>query len=109
MFRSRSGAPGGRRSRVEQQLVDVSDRLRRARSELAVIEQQLVVVADEADDLRVRALVSDGPADRHEHRDASRHAEALARSKRELTDTIDALLRRQDELLAALPSSSPTT
>ena len=47
------------RSLVERRLSEVAVRLRELRSELAVTEEQLRHLAEEADDARLRALVSE--------------------------------------------------
>ena len=54
--------------------MEVHARLVRARQELAVVEEQLEVFLETADEARIRALVSETPlADRDWH-DAQRHA-----------------------------------
>lgn len=67
-----------------------------------MLDQQLAAFNDEADDTRVRALVSDDPLAGREHRDAERHAEAMRRSREALATTIAELERSQDELLDRL-------
>ena len=66
------------RSLVERRLAEVSDRLRALREELRIIDEQLVHLGDDADDARLRALVSETPLADREHRDAHRHADAMA-------------------------------
>jgi hypothetical protein len=90
------------RSSIERRLKDVHKRLARARNELAVLDEQLAALASEADDARVRALVDESPSSRHEHRDAQRHADAMARSRAALVASIADLERTQDELLDRL-------
>ena len=63
-----------KRDDVERRLMEVHARLVRARQELAVVEEQLEVFLETADEARIRALVSETPlADRDWH-DAQRHA-----------------------------------
>lgn len=88
------------RSRVERRLRDVHARLVRAREELAVLEEQLAVVAAEADDARVRSLVSETPQATHEYAEVQRHADAMARAREAMAVTVSELSRRQDELLS---------
>jgi hypothetical protein len=90
------------RARIERRLDDVSARLRRARAELAVVDEQLAVLADHADDAALRALVSETPLAEREHREARRHADALARSRTAVVATIAELERVQDDLLGRL-------
>ena len=90
------------RSAVERRLSDTHARLVRAREDLSVIDEQLAVVAEMADDTRIRALVSETPGDVREHSEAHRHAEAMVRQRRSLVDTISELEHRQNELLDRL-------
>ena len=74
----------------------------RARAELAVLDEQLAVVTDIADDTRIRALVAETPVAGREHDEASRHVAAMLRTRQGLVDSIADLERRQDELLDRL-------
>jgi chromosome segregation ATPase len=90
------------RSLIERRLTDVTDRLRRARQELAVLDEQLTSFSDAADDARIRALVSETPLADREHHEAQRHADAMARSRAAVQTTITELERAQNELLDRL-------
>jgi len=79
--------------------VDVSERIKRLRAELAVTEEQLAFLEEEAEDARLRALVSETPLGDVEARDARRQADALARQRDALTRSIAGLLREQDDVL----------
>ena len=91
---------------VERRLVDVGDRLKRLRNELAVANEQLLHFADEADNARLRALVSETPVSDREFRDAERHAELMRRSRDEMLAEIATLEKNQDELLDQLTSGT---
>ncbi|HUO49132.1 MAG TPA: hypothetical protein VMU09_09885 [Acidimicrobiales bacterium] len=91
-----------RRSIVERSLRDVHSRLVRARQELAILDEQLAVLTDAADDARLRSLVSETPIATHEHADAQRHADAGVRARGALVERIRELEARQDELLGQL-------
>lgn len=91
-----------RRSSVERSLRDVHSRLVKARQELAVLDEQLLVLSGAADDARLRSLVSETPIAAHEFSDAQRHADAALRARAALLDTIGGLERRQDDLLGQL-------
>ncbi len=91
-----------RRSHVERSLRDVHGRLKRAREELAVLDEQLDVLNDVADDARIRSLVSETPLAGHEYTDAQRTADAANRARTALLATIGELEHRQDELLGQL-------
>lgn len=90
------------RSLVERRLSEVAERLRELRGELAVTEEQLRHLAEEADDARLRALVSETPMAGHEHREAQRHADAMSRHRADVQASIEKLERQQDELLDRL-------
>jgi hypothetical protein len=98
----RTIAAAMRRSLVERSLRDVHGRLVRARDQLAVLDEQLAVLRDAADDARIRALVSETPLAGHEYAGAQRHADVADRARAALTDSIGELERRQDELLDQL-------
>lgn len=90
------------RALLERRIRDVHARLVRAREELAVLDEQLAVVMESADEARVRALVSETPLAVHEHSEASRHADAMVKARATLAGTVTDLERRQDELLASV-------
>ncbi len=90
------------RSRVERRLVEIGSQLRELRAELAVVDEQLSRLADEADDARLRSLVSETPLAEREHREAARHADAMNRHRREVAGDIARLEHQQDELLDRL-------
>jgi uncharacterized protein YbcC (UPF0753/DUF2309 family) len=90
------------RSIIERRLTDVHARLTKAREELAVIDEQLEVLADHAEQARLRALVSETPLANKEYQEAQRHADAMARSRLMVATSIDELQHAQDELLDRL-------
>ena len=87
---------------VERRLTDVSARLKRQRADLQVIDEQLLFLADAADETRLRALMSETPLADREHHDAQKHADAMARQRAKLLASIGELERAQDELLDRL-------
>jgi hypothetical protein len=84
---------------LERRLVDVSERLKRMRAELDVTDEQLAFLEQEAEDVRLRALVAETPLADVEARDARRHADALARHRDTMRATVSDLEREQDRLL----------
>jgi hypothetical protein len=90
------------RSLVERRLSEVAERLRELRGELAVTEEQLRHLAEQADDARLRALVSETPLSGHEHRQAARHADAMRRHRAGVVASIEELEQAQDALLDRL-------
>jgi len=89
---------------IERRLTDVSRRLALTRTDLAVIEQQLALFSDTADDARVKALVAESPLADREHNEAQRHADAMTRSRSALLSTISHLEAQQAALLDRLPA-----
>jgi hypothetical protein len=87
---------------TERRLTQVAARLRSLREELAMIEEQLVHLADDADDLALRALVSETPAASYESNDARKHADAMRRHRDHVVAEIAELEARQDRLLDEL-------
>jgi hypothetical protein len=84
---------------LQRRLVDVTERLKKVRAELAVTEEQLAFLEEEADEARLRALVSETPLGDIEARDARRHADALARQREALRRSVAELVGEQDRLL----------
>jgi ABC-type phosphate transport system auxiliary subunit len=87
---------------VERRLRQVSVRLRELREELRVVDEQLAHLADEADDLGLRALVAETPGAGVEHREAQLHADAMSRHRAHVVASIAELEQRQDQLLDRL-------
>ncbi len=87
---------------VERKLADVGARLRALRDELRVIDEQLAHLTDEADEARLRSLVSETPLAAREHRQAQRHVDAMAKRRAEVVAGIERLEAAQDELLDRL-------
>jgi hypothetical protein len=90
------------RSLVERRLSQIAERLRSLRDELGVIDEQLVHLSDDAAEAHLRSLVSETPLAERDHRDAKRHADAMAARRAEVAEEIAALEHRQDELLDQL-------
>jgi uncharacterized coiled-coil DUF342 family protein len=91
--------------RTERRLSQVASRLRALRAELAVIDEQLTQLVDEADDLALRAMVAETPSANHESNDARKHADAMRRHREHVRAEIAELEVRQDELLDRLSAS----
>jgi len=89
---------------IERRLMDVSERLRTLRAELAESDAQARFFEDEADDARLRALVSETPLADHESREARHHADTLRRHRDALARSIAQLEEERDALLDRLAS-----
>ncbi|MBU6330585.1 MAG: hypothetical protein KGR18_11615 [Acidobacteria bacterium] len=94
------------RTLLERRLSELSAQLRELRRELAVADEQLASLAEVADDARLRSLVSETPLAEREHREASRHAEAMGRHRSEVIADMARIEQQQDELLDRLSRSS---
>ena len=90
------------RTTLERRLSDAHGRLVRARAELAVLDEQLLVVNEMVDDTRVRALVSETPLASKEYDEAKRHATVMLQNRAALADQIFELEQRQNALLDQL-------
>ncbi|MCL4443431.1 MAG: hypothetical protein M1456_04990 [Actinobacteria bacterium] len=87
---------------VERSLKDTSRRLRRARDELAILEEQIQVFQETADETRLRSLVSETPEAGREAVEARRHADAIDNARSALLRHIKELEARQNALLEQL-------
>ena len=90
------------RSLVERRLIEVAEQLKALRRDLAVADEQVTHFDEEADDARMRALVSETPIAERDHRDAQRHADGMRRHRSEVAAEIVRLEQAQDELLDRL-------
>ena len=95
------------RALIERRLVDVSARLKRLRADIAVAEEQLRYLEEEAEEARMRALVSETPIADVEAGESRRHADALARHRDELRHKISGLVSEQDSLLDRIAADLP--
>ena len=80
-------------------MTQTSSRLRELRDELRVVDDQMSHLVDEADELSLRALVSETPAAEFEYRQAKKHADVIARRHKELVQEIHELEQRINDLL----------
>jgi hypothetical protein len=92
---------------IEQRLRKTGSRLRSLRDELAVIDEQLAHLTDDAADSSLRAMVSDSTGDSYEARKAHEHADAMAAHRVHVVASIHELEQRQDELLDQLSGLRP--
>lgn len=90
------------RSSIEQKLTATSRELRTLREELNVIEEQLIQVSDEAEDSRLRSLVSETPLAAEEQRETAKAVAAIKRDREGKLKRMQKLERKQDDLLDRL-------
>lgn len=90
------------RAAIEAKLRELTTRIRRTREELAVVDEQLLVFRETADETRLQALVDESPLSRSEHGEAQRHADAHAKQREKLAAALAELERSRDDLLDRL-------
>jgi hypothetical protein len=66
---------------------------------LAIVEEQLAHLSDEAEEMGLRALVSETPGADLDYREARRHADAMLKHRNSVREAIAELEARQDQLL----------
>jgi hypothetical protein len=91
---------------TERRLSQVASRLRTLRDELAMVDEQLVQFRDDADELSLRALMSETPQASYESNEARKHADAMRRHREHVAAEIAELELRQDALLDQLSGSA---
>jgi len=89
---------------VERRLRMVGRRLLELRAEVTLADEQLAHFLDDASDAEMRSLVSETPLAASEHREASRHSDAMSRHRNDLLTRIAKLEVEQDELLDKMNS-----
>ena len=90
---------------MERRLKSNGLQLKRLRQELASLEGQRLQLTEEADDHRLRAIMSDSPFDALEAKDSGRHAEAFSRRRADIVAEMAKLEVKQDALLDQLSVS----
>lgn len=84
---------------IERQLRETGRRLRRLREELAIVDEQLGHLDDDAEDKALRSLVSETSGAGMEYREARLHADAMRKHRDQVCDSILELEMKQDQLL----------
>lgn len=87
---------------IERRLTQVASRLRSLRDELSMVDEQLLQFRDDADELSLRALMSETPQASHESNEARKHVDAMRRHREHVAAEIAELEQRQDQLLDQL-------
>ena len=90
---------------LKKKLADTVIRLKQLQDELKVAEEQLVHFSEEADDARIRSLVSETPVADQKHREASKHAESMRSYKDDLQQKIARIEALQNDLLDQLDAA----
>jgi len=93
-----------KRARIERRLRQISQQIMKLRTDLNQSDEQSRQLSDEADDARIRALVSETPLADREHRQAERHSERLRSHRERTSQRLRELEMEQDQLLDRLGS-----
>ena len=88
-----------KRSMMERKLIEMAEEIKRLGADLRVSAEQLEHLDAEAEEARIRSLVSETPLSEQEFREASRHAEAMRKHHDDVQRRIADLEGRQNELL----------
>ena len=91
---------------ITRKLTKVSSRLTALRDELAVIDEQMRYLDDDAEDMTTRAVIAENTAASREAREAREHVGAHRRQRERVVREIDELAQRQDSLLDELTTAN---
>jgi predicted nucleic acid-binding Zn-ribbon protein len=91
-----------RQASLERRIREMQRRVKLARSELAVLDEQIETLAEEAEDARVRWLVAETPLSEKESSEAHRHLELAQRAANALRAEIDQCVTDRDRYLTEL-------
>ena len=84
---------------LQRRLSQASNRIRELREELRIVQDQLSYLTDEADDLSLRAMVSETPTASFEYREAKKNAEAMVKHRDGLVAEIAVLEQKINDYL----------
>ena len=91
---------------LEKTLSQIGERLKSAREELRIVEEQLLFQMDVLEEAKTRMLVSETPIADREYRIARDDCERLQRQRDEITREIADLRAEQDRLLDRMLGSN---
>ena len=91
---------------VERQLKEVGKRISRYKDELAIADEQLHHLQNEAEDARMKSLVSETAIADQERREVDQQVESMNRHYQHLIAEIKNLEERQDQLLEKISKAS---
>ncbi len=87
---------------TERRLTKIGSRLKALRAELAIVDEQLLYLGDDADDQAIRALVAETAGSSFEARAAQGSFDNMSRHRARVLEEIAQLEVRQDELLDSM-------
>ena len=93
------------RSSIKKRLAATAKEMAALREDIGVLDEQLQQAADEAEDLRLRSIVSETPQAAKEHGDAEKWAATIRSDRERKASRLAELEQKQDELLDELVAS----
>ena len=90
------------RKSLEKRLLEISRRIKKEKVDLLVAEEQLISLIDDADEARIRSLVSETAISDNDRRDSARQSENMEKYCQKIRNEIQRLEEIQDELLDKL-------
>ena len=90
------------RKSLEKRLMEISHRIKKEKEDLLVAEEQLISLMDDADEARIRSLVSETAISDNDRRDSARQSENMEKYCQKIRNEIQRLEAIQDELLDKL-------
>ena len=91
---------------VERQLKEVGKRISRYEDELSIADEQLNHLQSEAEDARMKSLVSETAIADQERRGVDQQVESMTRHHQHLVTEIKNLEERQDQLLEKISKTA---
>ena len=88
-----------RQATLRRKLQDLQARVISLRGDVAILNEQIEVMDEEVEELRVRAVVSETPLAVKEHAEAARHAELAHRARADALEQITRAEAERDRLL----------
>jgi len=90
------------RKSLEKRLLEVSRRIKKEKEDLLVAEEQLISLIDNADEARIRSLVSETAISDNDRRDSARQSENMEKYCQKIRNEIQRLEEIQAGLLDKL-------
>ncbi|MDP6323442.1 MAG: hypothetical protein QGF06_05900 [Acidimicrobiales bacterium] len=84
---------------VEKRLMEISRRIKQQKEDLLVAEEQLISLSSDADEARIRSLVSETAISDNDRRDSVRQSENMQKYCHKIRNEIQRLEEIQDALL----------
>ena len=90
------------RKSLEKRLLEISRRIKKEKEDLLVAEEQLISLIDDADEARIRSLVSETAISDNDRRDSARQSQNMEKYCQKIRNEIQRLEEIQDGLLDKL-------